>query len=268
MSKLLALLLVLLALSATIIRAEENTVNVAVNDGDEDADSGSAGFSEEQLAQFKKAAEYERQKKLAEDMLKEALQEDKAIDTGSPDAALTVLLDNVRDQKTLVQGETIDLLLGFHNKGKLPFNITQISAAIVYAGDFRQYVQNFTKDFPFAIVNSGEERTFLYAFRPDPLLEPRDWGLIATVTYTDGTENTTFSNTVLNATVAIVEPDTTMDAQTFFTYLLLFGLLALIGFGAFKLLGSKKVTRRISTRSSTAREMGTVGSAADTDEVN
>lgn len=43
----------------------------------------------------------------------------------------------------------------------------------------------FTRRFPNLVVKPGEEVSFAYAFTPDPSLEPREWGVVTEILYSD-----------------------------------------------------------------------------------
>jgi len=272
------LLFLLSSLSfVALTRAADNPVVVDVEDADDEQGGGeTVELSEEQISAFQRAAEYERQKKAADLLYAQEEVEELAAQpkiTSSPDAIFTSIFDNVVDQKTFLQGDTVQLVIGLHNKGKTSFNVTQIFAAIVMPHDFKQYVQNFTRDHPNVLALPNEQLTFLYELRPDPLLEPREWGLIATVSYTDASnENTTFVSTVYNSTVTLQEPESTLDAQTLFTYLLVLALLGLLAYGSYRLFASKSrhsVLGRSAGRSAAAEtgtRGGTLGGDADQNE--
>lgn len=52
-----------------------------------------------------------------------------------------------------------------------------------------------------------------YRFRPDKSLDPRDFGVLIDVFYTNE-ENETFATTFFNETVALVEREEGFDART------------------------------------------------------
>jgi len=254
------------AVNAADDQKPDTAAKVAEADDDEDDDEDeSDGSPSEQAANLAehlpKAAAQEMVRRRAEELLEDSKEETaKPLFQTSPDALVNSLLVGV-EKKTITQGDSVELLVGFHNKGSIAFNVTEIFAAIVWGMDFNQFVQNFTKQALSVLVKPGEERTFLYPFTPDPMLEPREWGLVATVKYNHDGDNATFVSTLLNTTFALAEPPSTFDAQTLFTYVLFAGLLGLAAYGGFKAFGANRGHR--SARSSaraTQPEMGTVAS--------
>jgi len=80
----------------------------------------------------------------------------------------------------------IELVLGFLNNGESIFNITSLKASLRYPIDWKMIIQNFT-EFSYGVLVEPHERVSVYyAFYPDPLLDPREFGLQANVFYTDG----------------------------------------------------------------------------------
>jgi hypothetical protein len=156
-----------------------------------------------------------------------------------PDIAVTYIFPMNPDKK-LVAGELVDLLLGVKNFAPdRSFNITFIEASLRHPADFRYYIQNFTEfAFEDMIVGPLEELTISYFFTPNELLEPRDFGLVAEVYYIDMSDNNEYYHTFFNGTVEIIEPEGSLDAQTFFTYSGAIAVLGLLGFIGFKLISS------------------------------
>ena len=74
-------------------------------------------------------------------------------------------------------GKPIELVLGFANNGNNYMNISHISASLRYPTDWRVHIQNFTKQQFEVIVPPSEQVSLLYTFYPDPMLEPRDFGV-------------------------------------------------------------------------------------------
>jgi len=157
----------------------------------------------------------------------------------------------------LPAGDIIDVLLGItntfqteeevegaeevHEKVVGPtFNVTMIFASLNHPQDFKYFIQNYTRFEYGVLVGPGEQATFNYRFRPDPLLEPRDFGMLFHVVYQDLSTNITHFHTFFNGTVEIVEPYTAFDVQLLFTYTLIFGVLGLIGFALYNKFGTGK----------------------------
>eukprot|EP01097_Dermamoeba_algensis_P002771 TRINITY_DN2097_c0_g1_i3.p1 TRINITY_DN2097_c0_g1~~TRINITY_DN2097_c0_g1_i3.p1 ORF type:complete len:199 (-),score=48.00 TRINITY_DN2097_c0_g1_i3:265-861(-) len=98
--------------------------------------------------------------------------------------------------------------------------------------------KNFTEEEYFIPVGPGERVTFSYLLRPDAMLEPRTYGLLATVFYVDET-GANFTTYFYNDTVTLLEPVGSVDPQTFFTYSGILGLLGLAAVIAYKFQTSK-----------------------------
>jgi len=163
------------------------------------------------------------------------------------------------DQKSLMQGASAELVIGFRNSGDKIFNVTHIFCAIVYVHDFNNFIQNFTRDRPDIIVEPKTEVSFVYPFRPDPMIEARDWGFIGVMAYQDEVGNM-FQSVFWNGTLTVVESEGDMTAETFFTYVLAIGALGLFLYILYRSFTKKSRSTYV------RRETGTVSSGADTDE--
>jgi len=129
-------------------------------------------------------------------------------------------------------------------------NITSAIGALRYPQDWKYYIQNFTRKSYGISVAPGEFASFVYKFRPDPMLEPRDIGLSVSVFYTDSA-NQNFTSVLFNSTISLIETGSSIDAQSIFTYIGLIGVVGLALFVAFKSLGKsvgkKKSRAKIET---------------------
>jgi hypothetical protein len=183
-------------------------------------------------------------------------------DWSHPNVTLTAYLTKGTggDQKSLLQGELAELVIGFRNTGDKTFNVTHIFCAIVYVHDFNNFIQNFTRDRPDLIIEPNTEVSFVYPFRPDPMIEPRDWGFIGVVAYTDDV-GSVYQSVFWNSTLTVIESEGEFSAQIFFTYVLSIGAL-----GLFLYILYRSFTKKSRSSSYTRRETGTVGSSAETDE--
>jgi len=155
----------------------------------------------------------------------------------------------------LPAGEVIEVLLGFTNKHQLPteeegeenavtgttYNVTMIFASLNHPSDFRYFIQNYSRFDYGVLVGPSEEATFSYRFRPDPLLEPRDFGLMVHVIYEDINANITHVNTFFNSTIEVTEPLSTFDLQLAFTYFVVFVVIAAIAFFGYNKASGGKV---------------------------
>jgi len=148
--------------------------------------------------------------------------------TSSPDVHTSYLFPDFPSQK-LPSGELIEVLLGFANKGQNTFKITHLGASLNHPQDFRYYIQNYTKFEYDVLVHPNEHVSLAYRFRPDALLEPREFGLIVSVYYHDELGGN-FTTAFFNGTIDIVDPDNGFDFQQAFIYL---GLFAIVGLGGF-----------------------------------
>jgi len=157
----------------------------------------------------------------------------------------------------LLGGEIIEILLGVSNdENQTSFNVTHIEASLHAPNDFEVYIQNFTRLEYGAIVGAGDQLTIAYYFRPDALLESRDYGFSASVFYHDHLGNN-YTSTFFNGTVLIAEPDALIDTQTFFVSTTVLGALGLAGFLGYKFQQDKKrKARRAVARS--YQEQGTI----------
>jgi len=148
--------------------------------------------------------------------------------------------------KSFTVGSGIPVVVGFQNHGNTLFNVTTIFASLMYPQDWRYYIQNYTKEYYGEVVASSELRSFLYTFYPDPMLDPRDFGLTVKVFYTDP-EGGNFTSVVYNNSITLTEAGGSFDAQTLFTYVGIVGVAGLVGFGIYKVARgfSKKRPRKV-----------------------
>jgi len=150
----------------------------------------------------------------------------------SADITATYLFAGHGDNKYTL-GDSVDLLLGFKNKGTKNFNVTQIVTSIRWPVNFDIYVQNFTTKFPNVVVRPSEETTLAFPFTPDALLDARDWGVVTEVLYRDE-DNVNYSTVFVNTSITLLEADNPLDAQTFFAYVLGTAVASLLAFFAYK----------------------------------
>jgi len=178
------------------------------------------------------------------DSVKENPKPEEPVLVASPDARTAVVFPQ-NPTLDFTPGEIVELVLGFSNKGERLFNITHITASLRYLQDWKYYIQNFTKLTYGIGVLPEQEGSFLYTFRPDPLIEPRQFGMQVNVFYHDSA-NENFTSVLFNGTINIVEPNESFDTQTVFTYVGLLAVVGLIGFIVLKSLGTfeKKIRGR------------------------
>jgi len=134
---------------------------------------------------------------------------------------------------------------------------------------FDYYIQNFTRSRLAVIVNPKEEVSVRYVFRLDPMLDARDYGLVAIAYYTDKAKKA-YSSTYFNGTFTLVESNESVDVQLLFTYVGLAAVAGLLLFAGAKAVGgkgSKRKSKRYDTPSkSSVDELDNdwlVGTAAD-----
>jgi len=167
--------------------------------------------------------------------------------TAHPDVVTSVVFPQSSSKEFFI-GTPVRAVLGFANNADEDLNITFVAASLRHPADFRYTVQNFTKGHFNTIVRAGEQASFLYVFLPDPLLEPRDFGLSLSVNYK--TDSANYTSTFYNGTIILVEPAGEFDVQTLFTYVGLIGVAGLLGFFVLKGLrsaGKKGKSRRVET---------------------
>jgi len=121
------------------------------------------------------------------------------------------------------------MLLGVHNGGKAPFNISYVYAHLHSPFDFSYYIQNFTVRAYHTVVNPGEQVTIDYVFMPDKSLEPLDFWLSAHVIYNETEAQDMHLTTFFNGTIELTEKPTDFNFRRIFTMLL---FVAIAGFAA------------------------------------
>eukprot|EP00696_Hemimastix_kukwesjijk_P007473 gnl/Hemi2/19454_TR6464_c0_g1_i1.p1 gnl/Hemi2/19454_TR6464_c0_g1~~gnl/Hemi2/19454_TR6464_c0_g1_i1.p1 ORF type:complete len:242 (-),score=120.12 gnl/Hemi2/19454_TR6464_c0_g1_i1:361-1086(-) len=132
-------------------------------------------------------------------------------------------------------GEVIDILVGFSNNANETLNVTAIAGSVNAPHDFRLHIQNFTISRPYQLVSGNSEASLVYYFKPDAMLDPREYVVAITVLYEDEAGNK-FSNTVFNDTIEIYEPESAFDARAVFTYTAVLGSLGVVALLGYKVL--------------------------------
>eukprot|EP01007_Sphenomonas_quadrangularis_P004007 NODE_917_length_1095_cov_242.512428_g734_i1.p1 GENE.NODE_917_length_1095_cov_242.512428_g734_i1~~NODE_917_length_1095_cov_242.512428_g734_i1.p1 ORF type:complete len:264 (+),score=48.28 NODE_917_length_1095_cov_242.512428_g734_i1:50-841(+) len=166
------------------------------------------------------------------------------------------LLPNYPEKK-LPAGSLIEVLTSFDNKGDTSYTVDMVRASITSPRDYSYYVQNFTGTLYNRTVMPSQEAAFLYTFRPDINMDPREYGLVIQMFYVNDV-NETFISTVFNSTVDITDPVSTLDARTLFLYVTLIGAAGLAGFVAWKTM-NKPAKGSSSTSTSDAPKAVEVG---------
>ncbi|PRP75626.1 hypothetical protein PROFUN_07992 [Planoprotostelium fungivorum] len=187
----------------------------------------------------------------------------------SPHVSVYSIFPKNNNNKTFHLGERIDIVCGFANNGDEAFNVTGVTASLLWPYDLSVYIQNFTRQ-PYNIeVQPKEHISILYSFWTDPLMEPRDFGLAARVYYSqDGENGGNFTHVFYNGTIVFEEAESS-DYQMVFTYIALLAATGLIGYVLFNQatnLGNKKTKKTKTergTEGSTISEEWLEGTAAD-----
>lgn len=151
-----------------------------------------------------------------------------------------------------MQGQFVDVLCGFTNKGDKGFNVTGMRASLHSVFDPSMYLQNFSDIAPYTEVKMGEEGTLLYRFFPDPNLEPREYILALTVDYIDA-DKEEYRSVYFNGTIEMVESQGSADTRTFFGRILTLGFLGILGFGGYHVYNKYVVGKRRSRPVETAK---------------
>jgi len=174
----------------------------------------------------------------------------------SPDAD-SVILFKKKDQQFLA-GVITKCLVSFGNNGKNDFTIEIMEASLRYPQNYSYYIQNYTAFQYNTIVKPNEQANFEYAFQPHESFGGRPFGLSINLLYKDS-DGKPYRDAVFNETVQIGENDTGMDGETFFLYLFVAAVGALLVMGAYYSLTSIKSVK--STFKQPTVERGTVQDA-------
>jgi hypothetical protein len=160
--------------------------------------------------------------------------------------------------KQFPAGEVVEVLIGFRNQNPNAFHVEYIRGSLTSPVDFTYYIHNFTGSMYNTTVATEEEVSLIYRFKPDASIEPRQYGHILQVFYTND-DNETYLSTVFNGTIVITDPITNVDGKTIFAYLSIFGILAFGGFLLFKLIKKRagKKFLRSTSKTTVAQEPAT-----------
>lgn len=174
----------------------------------------------------------------------------------SPDAATSFVFPTSSSGKKFEVAKPIPVVVALKNNGENTFNVTTVSASFMYPQDHRYFIQNYTRTYYGQNVSAGEERAFFYIFSPDPMLEPRPYGLVVSIFYSDSENN--YTNVVFNSTIELIESTEPIDLTTMFTYIGVIGVAGLVGFLVYESArGNKRKAprRRIETGTQKATEI-------------
>lgn len=131
-------------------------------------------------------------------------------------------------------GKEVHYIIGFKNKGQKDFYLNNLDSSFRYSLDFNYILQNFTS-YPFnRLVEPNGETTVGYSLYVSEQYAARAYGFTVNLLYSDK-DGVQYQNTVFNETVTLIEIDDGLDSESFFLYLLLAGIVALIIYGLNKL---------------------------------
>lgn len=196
-----------------LARAENLDVSGDSNFAQSEADRAA---EEEALEGVRKLAEDEEQEDGGDAMDEDAdaarLHPDKHPLTNLPESASDVLVAHtfvtggLKDGKSvLTLGEEVRVLVALANGGKSMYHVWGMMGSLNMAGKFSMYVQNFSYSSVNASVQSGEELSLQYSFKPNERLDTRKFQLALTMFYeaqsSDGSALRGHSTTFFNSTV-------------------------------------------------------------------
>jgi len=171
--------------------------------------------------------------------------------------------------KSLYIGEVAEVIIGVQNGGDVAYTISHAAASIRHTLDFRYSIQNFTREDYFVTIEPEEEISLSYFFVPSEHLDPREWGLTVAIAFFD-VEGRNFTTLVYNGTIDFIEPESTFDLQTFFTYVFALAVGGLIVFAVMRFTANlsekSQKRRRLETGTVKKVELGDewlVGTSAD-----
>jgi translocon-associated protein subunit alpha len=149
------------------------------------------------------------------------------------------------------------------NKGDKDFVVETMDAAFRYPQDYSFYIQNFTTYQYHQTVEPKMDATFEYSFVPSDSFSSRPFGLTINLNYRDADGNM-YQDAVFNTTITISDPEEGFDGETFFLYVFLAAVIALIGVGLHQLFNTYG-KRRLVSRSRPTVELGTQSNKSDVD---
>jgi len=195
------------------------------------------------------------------------LDDDEAADadmiTSHKDVVSAVLFES-GSEPYLLAGEETESYIHFANGGSDNFIINSIDASFRYPQDFSYIMQNFTVLTPNKMIDAGKEGSFKYLFKPGELAGGRSFGLVVNVNYEDMEKNV-YKDAVFNQTVLVLENDDSVDAETFFMYIMLAGMLSLLVFGLYSSVAPKSKRSKKSVHSNGAAPLETGTANGDVD---
>jgi hypothetical protein len=129
-------------------------------------------------------------------------------------------------------GETVDVVVGFSNSGEEAYNVSAIQGSLHSAAQWNLWVQNFTLALQNLSLKPGEQGSLQYKFKPDRMLQPREF-LVALHVFYNGLA-TPHHSLAFNKTVDIIELPKLVDFELIGLYGIMFAVLAAIGYAVYR----------------------------------
>eukprot|EP00475_Leptophrys_vorax_P037368 TRINITY_DN6427_c0_g1_i1.p1 TRINITY_DN6427_c0_g1~~TRINITY_DN6427_c0_g1_i1.p1 ORF type:complete len:275 (+),score=37.34 TRINITY_DN6427_c0_g1_i1:97-921(+) len=150
----------------------------------------------------------------------------------APGVEIRAIFPSFFGKQTLIHaGQKTELLFSVINNGLSTLYFANASGNLYIPFDRRYVVQNFSSIAYNTSVPPGVQASFSYAFTPERLLQPRDFGLVFAAFYE--VQGDLFASVIFNSTIEIVEPLGYVSGESIFLVMLAAGLLALFGVWAY-----------------------------------
>lgn len=143
----------------------------------------------------------------------------------------SVIPEQPHPPRSVPAGSIVEVALTFENRGEDAMNVTGIMAHLMY--EWQQYVQNYSMTQEPVIVEPGNMASLLYRFRPDPAIDPHEFGVLGRVFYTDADGQEYMS--IFNQTIFLLEAE---DETEYGTLMLNSLVMAGAGFAMWYVLNS------------------------------
>lgn len=126
-------------------------------------------------------------------------------------------------------GDATDVVLGVTNTGVRALHFTSIQGSLYYHLDSKYIIENYTNPEIDVTVNPNEQRSISHNFRPHPMLDVGQFGLVFTAYYHDN-EGGEFASVFFNQTIDIIEKEEIFDTDFLFRGSFVIALVLLGGF--------------------------------------
>jgi len=230
----LLLLAAIFLLTVVYVRADDVVTDTDA-DGDTDNDDATPEDKKPEASTEEPKDSTREDEKTSEEIEED---DDAAVLKPSADIITTVYFPDYPDKKFPI-GSEVHVLLGIHNNGKADYNISFIGASLHSPFDLDYHIQNFSAKAIEEVVESGQEQTFDYTFRPDQRLEPLEFWLSAYVIYNNTMTSQIHQSVFVNGTIDLVEKPSDMNFRRVFTYFLAFAAAGLVGYIAWHVIAPK-----------------------------